>query len=148
MINGDGRIALLYVSSDNYYKLPGGGVEPGETIEDALHREVMEETGCPITIQREVGRIEEHRNAWGITQTSYCYNATVVGPCTEPSFTEQETEHGFELDWARPEEALQLVRDGLPQTYLGKFVQVRDHLFLREALEVLRKAEISDGILG
>ncbi len=148
VLDSRGNIALLYVATDNYYKLPGGGVEAGETIEDALHREVMEEAGCPITIQREVGMIEEHRNAWGITQASYCYIATVVGPCTESSFTKQEIENGFELDWVSPGQSLLLIRDSLPQTYLGKFVQVRDQLFLEQALEVLRKAEISDGILG
>jgi len=29
--------------------LPGGGVEPGEKVHDALHREIQEELGIPIT---------------------------------------------------------------------------------------------------
>lgn len=32
------------------WSIPGGRVEWGETIEDAVHREILEETGCRIEI--------------------------------------------------------------------------------------------------
>lgn len=40
------KIVLIRVALDDgspYWNLPGGGVKPGETLEDCLHREVMEE---------------------------------------------------------------------------------------------------------
>lgn len=44
----DGKILLVRRSSDDflggYYELPGGGVDDGETIEEAAIREVKEET--------------------------------------------------------------------------------------------------------
>lgn len=44
----DGRILLGHFSdaSGEWYVLPGGGVEHGETIEEAFHRELQEEIGA------------------------------------------------------------------------------------------------------
>lgn len=51
----DNNIAVLNVSKQYYYKLPGGGVEEGEDIPMALKRECREELGCDIKIHSEVG---------------------------------------------------------------------------------------------
>ena len=37
------------------FQLPGGGIDPGEHPIAALHREVMEETGWSIAIDRRIG---------------------------------------------------------------------------------------------
>lgn len=42
-----------------YYDLPGGGQKPYESMEQTLLREVMEETGYEIRLERFVGLAEE-----------------------------------------------------------------------------------------
>jgi 8-oxo-dGTP diphosphatase len=34
---------------------PGGKLEPGETLEQCARREFIEETGCDLTIKKEIG---------------------------------------------------------------------------------------------
>ena len=44
----DGRIAMMHSCRYDYYKLPGGGIEPGESLEETLVREVQEESGLVV----------------------------------------------------------------------------------------------------
>jgi len=44
----DGRLLMIHTAAGDY-KFPGGGVEPGETLQEALCREMLEETGRSVT---------------------------------------------------------------------------------------------------
>jgi 8-oxo-dGTP diphosphatase len=48
------RVLLVRVASRGW-EMPGGQVENGENLLDALRREVVEETGCRIEVDRLVG---------------------------------------------------------------------------------------------
>lgn len=55
----DGKILLCKNKKSNYWYLPGGHVEPGETAARALRREFEEETGKIVPVGRLVF-IHEH----------------------------------------------------------------------------------------
>ena len=43
------------------FQLPGGGIDPGEAVLPALHREVMEETGYRIHSPRRLGMFHSYK---------------------------------------------------------------------------------------
>ena len=44
----NGKIAMIHSLKYDYYKFPGGGIEPGECAVDALIRETAEEAGLIV----------------------------------------------------------------------------------------------------
>jgi 8-oxo-dGTP diphosphatase len=59
--DGQGRLLLVRRGTEpgrGLWSVPGGRVEPGESLEEAVVREVAEETGLRVTVGRLVGRVE------------------------------------------------------------------------------------------
>ena len=56
LIFDDEKLILLGHRRDiDWWNLPGGGMEIGETVDEALCREVLEETGLEVRVERLVG---------------------------------------------------------------------------------------------
>jgi len=51
IIKGD-KILLVNERNEKMWETPGGGINHGETIEDGLKREILEETGLDIEIKK------------------------------------------------------------------------------------------------
>jgi ADP-ribose pyrophosphatase YjhB (NUDIX family) len=133
------RIAIMYVSNHNYYKLPGGGVEPGEDIKTALDRELLEEVGTSsIEVISEIGQVNEYRDDWSTKAEHYGFIAKLTGKIVDPSRTEKEIEHGYETVWVKNiNEAIELVESGKPTEYGQYFEKMRELTFLNKAKEIL-----------
>ncbi|MGR3774435.1 NUDIX hydrolase [Bacillus paramycoides] len=70
----EGKIALIkrVRESEMYFVFPGGGIEEGETPEEATKREVYEELGIHIQVKNLIAKVE-------YKGTEYYYDAYVTG---------------------------------------------------------------------
>jgi 8-oxo-dGTP diphosphatase len=128
------RVALVYVGTQHYYKLPGGGIDPGETKLVALRREIREEIGRQISDIQELGETLEYKDYKQQKQRSYCFLAKAVGKPLPPAFTDDEIASELQIVWADDlAAAVRLVRDTPPGTISGKFHQRRDLCTLEAA---------------
>ena len=114
IIISDGRIAMIHSLEKNYYKLPGGGIEPGESKENALIRETLEETGLhiiPKTIE-ELGYIHRVRKSLKyedecFIQNNYYYFCEVTDEVSKPHYDEGELSERFVPEFVDPRIALE-----------------------------------------
>lgn len=87
------------MSKYKLYSFPGGGVEEGESLEEALYREVLEETGCTCRIISELGYIYENRGTLDYTQESFYYITEKIGDKLSVALTEDEASNGTSYGW-------------------------------------------------
>jgi ADP-ribose pyrophosphatase YjhB (NUDIX family) len=118
-----------------YHKLPGGGMEVGESEEVSLKRETSEETGCKIKDIEKIVTIEEIRTHEVVHQLSFCYKAIVDGEKNIQNLQGYEATEGLEIKWLSYIEILQILEKEYPaQPYAGKFMNLRDRIFLEKLI--------------
>jgi len=101
-------------SANGDYKIPGGGIEQGESIEQALAREVQEETGLVILPKsiRAIGEVTEIREdiyekGKKYIAHSYHYFCEVQEEVVATSMTKSEVAKGYHLAWASIEDIIE-----------------------------------------
>ncbi|HEX9862294.1 MAG TPA: NUDIX hydrolase [Candidatus Bathyarchaeia archaeon] len=65
----------------DYWALPGGRLDPGETVEQTVVREAKEETGLNVAVIRKVGEYHEQGVQGGVEYNYYpaCFLVKIVG---------------------------------------------------------------------
>ena len=117
--NEKGEI-LLVNSPWRGWEYPGGLIEPGETFQEALHREVREESGVEIEITGFVGICKniEH-NIVNIDFTARYLSGDL-----------RTSEESTEVIWATPEEAMKLITFPLTKKRLRNMLAGREDAVL------------------
>lgn len=79
---------ILKNKNEKLYDVPGGGIELGETIEEALQREAMEEAGATITIGKLIHLQQgffKHGNGNFYQTVQLFYAAELIADLQQPS---------------------------------------------------------------
>ena len=132
-------ILLLFTERYDDYTLPGGGVDENEAIEEALLRELQEETGVKsITQCSAFGRFEEIR-AWYKDDFDYvhivsdCYVCEICGEFDKPQMEHYEVANGMRPVWVNIDEAIAHNKQTLAQSE-KKGLSIQREIFLLEKI--------------
>ena len=104
-VEGDqGRILLIRRTDSGLWSLPGGRVEPGETVTQGAVREVKEETGVDIAVVGLVGiftnpaHVVAYQDGEVRQGFSICMRAVPIGGAP------QQSDESEEVAWVSPDD--------------------------------------------
>ncbi|GAA2622895.1 NUDIX domain-containing protein [Streptomyces axinellae] len=99
IVDDAGRALLIQRRDNGQWEPPGGVVEPGETLPDALQREVLEETGYKIALPAILTGV--YKNMTGLI-------VSMVFRCEAADGSPTTGDETYALRWATREEVTQL----------------------------------------
>lgn len=148
----DGKLGMIHSRRFDYYTFAGGGIDPGESHEEALIREVREELGLKVLpetireygllIRKEKGKIDDL-----FIQENYYYLCEVSDQQMEQELEGYEIIEDYEVCWVTPEIAIRVNQDhdhgemGSGPTQ----AEYMHHLFHRD--EVLMRKLVEEGLV-
>lgn len=103
----DGKILLIhrFKNGAEYWVVPGGGVEEGEALEEALRREMKEETGREINSFELLKTCEEAGREQNLFRCELEEGELILGG---PEANDNSEENKYILTWVPIDEAKKL----------------------------------------
>lgn len=113
----NGLVAMVHSVRYDYYKFPGGGIEKGESVIDALIRETREEAGLVVIPEsiKEYGYVHRVQKGWHegedyFLQDNFYYLCDVEETVCSQGLDDYEAEEDFTLEYVEPEKAIEINR--------------------------------------
>ena len=133
------ELLMVYSSNVGDYKFPGGGVDIGETHQQALARELLEECGASLlSVDGELGAVVEYNFAEEkeydvFKMTSYYYFCQIREEFGSQKLDGYEKELGFQPLWINIDKAILLNRSLLETDEIPYWL--RREIFMLEYLK-------------
>ncbi len=121
--NERGEILMQRRVDNNYWALPGGTMDFGETIVETAEREVREETGLDVKVDGIIGTFSDPRHIIEYSdgevrqQFNICFHASLIGGELRAS------KESTEVRWIPPDELEQLEIHRTTRLRLEQFLQ-------------------------
>ena len=149
LFDDDNEVALVYETAYDHYKLPGGCVEPGETLEQALRREIAEEVGASIRDTKCLGVVKSHLATYNEDCSQHYFTAKIDGEIGKSAWIDEEELHGCSIVWCKNiAQAINKVQNATSQEYVHIFERARELAGLRYAEHVIQQQNSTVSSLG
>ncbi len=100
----DSLMLISHEVNTDYYLIPGGGLEDGETTEECCVREIREETGYIVKPVSHFLTMNEYYEEY--QYVSYYFLCEIIGR-SEQNLTVDEIKRGLIPEWIAPEKMLE-----------------------------------------
>lgn len=114
----NGLVAMVHSIKYDYYKFPGGGIEEGESEENAMIRETQEEAGLVVIPEsvKEYGYVHriqksDHDDADYFVQDNYYFLCEVEEVIHSQDLDDYEADEKFTLEYVEPDRAISVNRN-------------------------------------
>lgn len=143
VLDEQGRIALTQIQADDhfghrdYYELPGGGVHAGESLLQAVTREISEELGYQTKLIAEIGEVHDYYNLIRQENRSFYFllqRTTAIGTHLE----ERESRLIKQIIWVPLSTAITLYQT-MQDELVGRLVKQRELPILIAAEAIIQE---------
>lgn len=131
----DSRILLVHELKNDFFMIPGGGLEEEESLEACCVRELQEETGYIVKTSRDGAYLQINEYYEDYKYIDYYYLCEIIGE-SSTNLTEMEAERKLVAEWVDFDAALEIF--SRHQEYASTYEEKRG-AYLREftALQLL-----------
>ena len=106
VLRGD-EILMSHERETDQWLFPGGGLEKGETLEECCAREIEEETGVLVEVERQFALVNEHYGDANYQHAYFLCRSTGEGKI---EMTEREISSNTAPEWIRIDRLLEILK--------------------------------------